>query len=102
VTFLYLTKKKYSILGARASRPQDLADTDSFPKQESIRRFRGIVVDSAVLEHNGGRGHPRSQCASIFEAAVHARGVLMAHEYLSINAGYVHEHVHPAVHGCFC
>jgi hypothetical protein len=31
-----------------------LADTDSFPKQESIRRFRGIVVDSAVLEHDGG------------------------------------------------
>jgi hypothetical protein len=32
-----------------------LADTDSFPKQKSMRRFRGIVVDSAVLEHNGGR-----------------------------------------------
>jgi hypothetical protein len=29
-----------------------LADTDSFPKQESMRRFRGIVVDRAVLEHD--------------------------------------------------
>jgi hypothetical protein len=52
---------KRFLLGARASRPQDLADTDSFPKQKSIRRFRGIVVDSAVLEHDGGRGRPRSQ-----------------------------------------
>jgi hypothetical protein len=46
---------------AGVSRPQDLPDTDSFPKQESIRRFRGIVVDSAVLEHDGGRRRPRSQ-----------------------------------------
>jgi hypothetical protein len=34
-----------------------LADTDSFPKQEIIRRFRGIVVDSPVLEHDGA-AHP--------------------------------------------
>jgi hypothetical protein len=44
-----------------ASRPQDLADTDSFPKQEFLRCFRGIVVDSAVFEHSGGRGRLRSQ-----------------------------------------
>jgi hypothetical protein len=42
-------------------RPQDLADTESFPKQESMCRFRGIVVDSAVFEYDGGRGRPRSQ-----------------------------------------
>jgi hypothetical protein len=40
-------------LGARAWRPQDLANTDSFPTQESIHRFRGFIVDSAVLEHAG-------------------------------------------------
>jgi hypothetical protein len=57
---------KWFLLGARASRPQDLADTDSFAKQESIHRFRGIVVTSAVFERDGGRGRPRSQCASIF------------------------------------
>jgi hypothetical protein len=57
---------KWFSLGARASRPQEFADTENFPKQESVRRFRGIVVESAVLEHDGGRGRPRSQCASIF------------------------------------
>jgi hypothetical protein len=43
--------KKYAALGVS---PAVFADTDSFPKQENIRRFRSIVVDSAVLEHNGG------------------------------------------------
>jgi hypothetical protein len=40
---------------------QDLADTNSLPKQQIIRCFRGIVVDSAVFEYDGGRGRPRSQ-----------------------------------------
>jgi hypothetical protein len=48
------------------------SDADSFPKQECIRRFCGIVVDSAVLEHAGGRGRPRSQRAFIFGTVAHA------------------------------
>jgi hypothetical protein len=44
-----------------------LSDAASFPKQECIRRFRGIVVDSAVFEHAGGRGRPRSRRALFSE-----------------------------------
>jgi hypothetical protein len=42
-----------------------LADTDSFPTQESIRRFRGFIVDSVVLEHDGGRGRPKINAESV-------------------------------------
>jgi hypothetical protein len=90
--------------GSAGVSPAGFSQSENFPKQESIRRFRGIVVDSVVLEHDGGRGRPRSQFASIFGTVPHARVTLMSHEDLSINTVYIHdhEHVHPAVHGCFC
>jgi hypothetical protein len=37
-----IAHENWFLLGARASRPQDLADTDSFPKQES-RAFAASV-----------------------------------------------------------
>jgi hypothetical protein len=43
---------------------------DSFPTQESIRRFLGFIADSAVLEQAGGRGRPRPQSRAIFGTVI--------------------------------
>jgi hypothetical protein len=63
---------KMVFTGSAGVSPAGFGRSDSSPKQESIRSFGGIVVDSAVLEHDGGRGRPRSQSRSIFGEVIHA------------------------------
>ena len=76
-----MAHEKVFFLGPRASRPQNLTETDSFPTQMRIRRFPGFLSTERFLITPAGED-ARAPRASLFseQPLMRPGGAPMAHE----------------------